>query len=81
MHYIYTERYTTNSKENSMICQISDVKTKTEALPKINKGLIQARHIQAKLKEKIADGLLPSEGYLWSPTSGPFLVPITRWIE
>jgi hypothetical protein len=65
-----------------MIYQISDVKTKTEPLPQINKGLIQARHIQAKLKERIADGLLPSEGHLWSPmTPGPYLVPITRWIE
>jgi len=65
-----------------MIRQVTAVKTRTEPLPPINKGLIQARHIQAKIKEKVADGLLPSEGYLWSPTtSGPFLVPITRWIE
>ncbi len=65
-----------------MIYQISTVKTKTEPLPPVNKGLIQARHIQAKLKERVADGLLPTEGYLWSAaTSGPFLVPITRWIE
>jgi hypothetical protein len=29
-----------------------------------------------------ADGLAPTEGYLWSPmTAGPYLVPITRWIE
>jgi len=65
-----------------MIYQISEVKTKTEPLPKINKGLIQARHIQAKLKEQVADGLLPTEGVLWSPmTAGPYLVPVTRWIE
>ena len=65
-----------------MIYQISDVKTKTEPLPKINKGLIQARHIQAKLKERIADGLLPDWKQSWSPmTAGPFIVPVTRWIE
>ena len=65
-----------------MIYQISDIKTETKPLPKINKGLIQARHIQAHVKELAADGLAPTEGYLWSPTiSGPFLVPITRWIE
>ncbi len=65
-----------------MIHQIANVKTKTEPLPTINKGLIQARHIQAHVKEMAADGLAPTEGYLWSPmTAGPYLVPITRWIE
>ena len=65
-----------------MIRQISDIKTKTEPLPQINKGLIQARHIQANVKERIVEGVLPNEGYLWNPmTSGPYLVPVTRWIE
>ena len=65
-----------------MIYQISDVKTKTEPLPPVNKGLIQARHIQAHLKEQIADGLLPDRVHIWSPmTAGPFIVPVTRWIE
>ena len=65
-----------------MIHQISPVQTKTEALSKINKGLIQARHIQAHVKEMAADGLAPTEGYLWSPiNAGPYLVRITRWIE
>ena len=64
-----------------MIHQIADVKIKTEPLPKINKGLLQARHIQANLKERTAEEL-PTEGLFWSPmTSGPFLVPVTRWIE
>jgi len=65
-----------------MIYQISDVKTKTEPLPTINKGLLQARHIQAQLKERVGDRSRPDRGQLWSPiTSGPFLVPVSRWIE
>ena len=65
-----------------MIHQISPVQTKTEPLPKINKGLIQARHIQAQLKERIASGTLPDKGQIWSPfTAGPYLVPVSRWIE
>jgi hypothetical protein len=65
-----------------MIHQISPVQTKTELLPKINKGLIQARHIQAQLKERSTHGTLPDKGLLWSPmTAGPYLVPVTRWIE
>jgi hypothetical protein len=65
-----------------MIYQISDVKSKTEPLPKINRGLIQARHIQAQLKERIIKEALPDRGLIWSPMiSGPYLVPITRWIE
>ena len=65
-----------------MIYQVSDVKTKTEPLPKINRGLIQARHIQAQLKERSTTAKLPDHGMLWSPmTAGPYLVPVTRWIE
>jgi hypothetical protein len=65
-----------------MIYQIANVKTKTEPLPSINRGLIQARRIQAHMKEMAADGLAPTEGYLWSPlTPGPFIVPVSRWIE
>ncbi|MCE0485012.1 MAG: hypothetical protein LV479_12345 [Methylacidiphilales bacterium] len=65
-----------------MIHQIASVKTKTEPLPQINRGLMQVRRMQSRIKEKIADGLFPSEGILWSPmTSGPYIVPVTRWIE
>jgi hypothetical protein len=65
-----------------MICQITPVKAKTEALPTINKGLLQIRHIQAQIKERSATQLLPEAGYLWSTfTPGPVLVPVTRWIE
>jgi hypothetical protein len=65
-----------------MIYQITPVKTKTEALPTINKGLLQARHIQAQIKERKASDTHPDSGYLWSPfTPGPVLVPVTRWIE
>jgi len=65
-----------------MICQITPVQTKTEALPTINKALLQARHIQAHVKEKAKTQSLPNSGYLFSPfTPGPVLVPVTRWIE
>ena len=65
-----------------MIHQIAHVQTKTEPLPKLNKGLIQARHIQAQLKDRITGRSLPNRGEIWSPMiAGPYLVPITRWIE
>jgi len=65
-----------------MIHQITPVKTKTEPLPTINKGLLQTRHIQAQVKERSATQALPNLGYLFSPaTAGPVLVPVTRWIE
>ncbi len=65
-----------------MIHQVSPVQTKTAPLPKINRGLIQARHIQAHVKERIAGNSLPVTGELWSPlTAGPYIVPVTRWIE
>jgi len=65
-----------------MIYQISNVKTKTAPLAKINKGLLQARHIQAQLRERIAHESLPDHVEIWSPiTAGPYLVPVTRWIE
>jgi hypothetical protein len=51
-------------------------------LPVISRGLVQARHIQAHLKERIADGLLPHDGRSWAPvTAGPYLVPVSRWVE
>ncbi len=65
-----------------MIQQIASIKTKTDTLPTINRDLLRTRRIQAHVKEMAADGLSPTEGYLWSPmTAGPYLVPITRWIE
>ncbi len=65
-----------------MIYQIATVKTKTEPLSAINKGLIQARHIQSHVKSLGSSQALPAVGELWSPmTPGPYIVPITRWIE
>jgi hypothetical protein len=63
-----------------MINQIAPVQTKTEALPLINKDLLKARHIQANVKT--LTGTLPTKVQMWSPiTSGPYMVPVTRWIE
>jgi hypothetical protein len=65
-----------------MIYQISTVKTQTEALPRFNKGLVQVRNIQRRLKSEPAPAPLPDRGLLWSPhTAGPYVVPVTRWIE
>jgi len=64
-----------------MINQIASVQTKTEPLPKINKDLLRARHIQANVKQGLT-GRLPTQVQMWSPiTAGPYMVPVTRWIE
>jgi hypothetical protein len=63
-----------------MINQIAHVQTKTAALPSINKDLMKARHIQTHVKQ--LTGALPTQVEMWSPlTAGPFVVPVTRWIE
>ena len=63
-----------------MINQIAHVQNQTAALPTINKDLLKARHIQTHVKS--LTGALPTQVELWSPlTSGPYLVPVTRWIE
>ncbi len=38
-----------------MIYQISNLKTKTETLPVINRDLLKTRRIQSHVKEKAAD--------------------------
>lgn len=63
-----------------MINQIQSIKTKTGNLPTINKALLQARHIQARLNGRLDQPV--DNHFLWNPiNSGPFHVPITRWIE
>jgi len=64
-----------------MIRQIAHVPQKTAQLPTINKGLIQARHIQAKLKQQAEAEDKPDRAIFWSSTAQPYLVPIIRWIE
>jgi hypothetical protein len=67
-----------------MIHQIATIKTKTESLPRpgTNPDLLKARIIQSRVKQTAAAQSLPTEGVLWSPiTPGPYVVPITRWIE
>ena len=65
-----------------MIHQISPVKTKTGLLPSVNKGLLQARHIQARLKGHSLSVTPTNEDVFWSPfTAGPFVVPVSRWVE
>jgi hypothetical protein len=67
-----------------MISQIAPVKNVTQSLSHLNKGLLQVRHIQARLHEHerapVAD--LPKTGELWSPmTAGPYLVPVVQWFD
>jgi hypothetical protein len=65
-----------------MINQIAPIPQQTTRLEGINRGLIQARHIQAKLKETAFEEERPEMGIIWSPVLAvPYLVPITRWIE
>jgi hypothetical protein len=60
-----------------MIHHAESAKSRTVALPNVNKGLLQARHIQAKLNGRTS----PSEG-AWGPMAfGPYLVPLTRRVE
>ena len=60
-----------------MIHQPESAKNRTVALPNINKGLLQARHIQAKLNGR---GFAGEGG--WGPmTFGPYLVPLSRRAE
>ena len=58
-----------------MISQIQSVKTKTGALPAINKALLQVRHIQARLNGRSDQPLT------WNPVNASYHTPITRWIE
>lgn len=65
-----------------MIHQIANVKTKTEPLPTINRDLLKVRHIQAQLKERVTQGLVPDGGLFWSPiAAAPYFVPVSRRIE
>jgi len=65
-----------------MIRQIAPIPQTTTRPITLNKDLLKIRRIQHKLKERGATSTQPDNGLLWSPlTPGPFLVPITRWIE
>ncbi len=65
-----------------MIYQVAPIKEQTVALPKLNKALLQARHIQARVKHAGPQAEPPTYVELWSPhTAGPYIVPVTRWIE
>jgi hypothetical protein len=63
-----------------MICQIFNVKSKTEPLPALGTDLMKGRLIQARVKDRTGGKFDPSLS--WSPiTAGPYLVPVSRWIE
>ena len=60
-----------------MIYQISPVQTKTQSLSNFNKGLIQARHIQARLKEIAHHAASPEIGFRQVSS----LVPSNLWFD
>jgi len=64
-----------------MTTQIAPAPQQTAQLSVINKGLVHARHIQAKLKQQVEDEDKPDRVIFWTPTALPYLVPIIRWIE
>jgi hypothetical protein len=57
--------------------QPENPRNKTVALPNLNKGLMQARHIQAKLNGREFAGHTG-----WGPMNyGPYVVPLSRRAE
>lgn len=65
-----------------MINQIAPIPKISYSTGGLNRGLIQARHTQAKLKNHSDHAAELGNGFLWSPiTAGPYMVPVTRWIE
>ena len=60
-----------------MIFQISPVQNKTQALSHLNKGLIQARHIQARLKEAAYQAPVMES----SRNSVSSLLPANSWFD
>jgi hypothetical protein len=65
-----------------MINQIAPIPKTSYSPLGLNKGLMQARHIQAKLKARGDLAAKLESDFLWSPiTASPYTVPITRWIE
>jgi hypothetical protein len=64
-----------------MINQIEPSLQARSILRGIDKGLNQARRIQARLKLRKGSAL-PENGTLWSPMTGlPATVRVSRWIE
>jgi hypothetical protein len=61
-----------------MIYQISSVQAKTQALAHLNKGLIQARHIQARLKESAHTVRSTDES---SSRNFTTLLPVNSWFD
>ena len=53
-----------------------------KSVPVINRDLLRVRHIQAHVREMAKEGSARISTYLGSPMLvGPFLVPITRYVE
>jgi hypothetical protein len=65
-----------------MIHQICQVKAQTERLPELNQGFDQVRRLQAQLKARRPKRAQSTGEQFWSPmTAGPYLVPVSRWVE
>jgi hypothetical protein len=65
-----------------MICQVTSIQDKTQSLAQFSKGLLQVRHIQARLRENVRPMKSSNEESFANPmTSGPFLVPTHLWFD
>ncbi len=67
-----------------MVTQLTRPKTKSKTVRVLRRHLLKRRvkSANAPVKKSTLPANLPTEGWLLSPmTAGPYLVPITRWIE
>jgi hypothetical protein len=61
-----------------MIYQISHIQNKTQDLSHLNKGLLQARHIQARLKESAHHA---QSSLRHAATADFSLLPVNSWFD
>jgi hypothetical protein len=67
-----------------MVTQLTRPKAKSKTVRALGRRLLKRRSkaVAAPVKKSTLPADLPTEGWLLSPmTAGPYLVPITRWIE
>ncbi len=79
----HTQTNPKTSEKLPMINRIADVTTKRAPLANIPEALIQARQIQAHIKEQITEGQLHENSRpSWVEIApGDVLAPVIRWIE
>ena len=64
-----------------MICPTHYMKSKSAILPRVKEKFPRAARILSK-STALPEAKTIDPGMVWSPmTAGPFMVPVTRWIE